>query len=81
MNTQTKPLDRLTLVELLDLYGRTVLAMAEYDDTYSDKGPEWRQLRTDRIAIESEARRRDQLTWLPAQPQINREPDGEILFA
>lgn len=77
MIAQPKPLDKMTLAELLDLYGRTVWSQAQCDPGQR----RYREIEAERKIIESEARRRDQLAWLPAQPQINREPDGEILFA
>ncbi|TXH52472.1 MAG: hypothetical protein E6Q97_16115 [Desulfurellales bacterium] len=70
---QTKPLDRLTIAQLLDLYGRTVWALSH--DTQSA------QLLSDKVSIESEARRRDQAAWLPASKKVNREPDGDVIFA
>lgn len=77
----TKPLERLTVSELLDLYGRTVQALAEYANTSPFDGAQYRQLRIDRAAIESEARRRDQATWMPAAKEVKREENGDVIFA
>lgn len=81
MSTQTKPLDCLTIAELLDAYGRTCFALADYDSRELQQDPAYQRTVLTKRLIESEARRRDQATWMPAAKEVKREPDGEILFA
>lgn len=76
-STMIQTLDKLTLSQLFDLYGRVVWSQANCDPGQR----RYREIEAERKLIEAEARRRDQATWIPATKEVKREVDGDIVFA
>lgn len=76
-----KPLNEMSFVELLSAYGRTVWAQANCQTMY---GTEYAEHTQAIQAITEEAQRRDDRAKYGAMfapKPVNREPDGDILFA
>jgi len=72
-------LDKLTLTQLLETYGRIVWAISLHAGQRHDA--DLRNLEAQKALLEAEARRRDQATWMPAAKEVKREENGDIVFA